>query len=115
VRAYDPVAAVEATRGLIATFSGTPILAAYSSGAPGPTRSACDVWGNKFCESAFDYLDGGVDDPAETDFQYQSCTGAVHCVGMDAAGARRTAELGSTGEQILKTYYPGVTVERRWE
>lgn len=36
--------AVEATRGLVLTYGGAPILAAFSSTAAGPTEDAMNVW-----------------------------------------------------------------------
>ena len=115
IRAYDPVEAVNLTNGEIATYNGNVIVGAYSSGAPGPTLSACDDLGwSGFCESAYDYLDGGINDPEGTIYGYQSCGDANHCAGIDAAGARKMAELGKTYQEILKWYYPGVEIEKKW-
>ena len=115
LRAKDPVAAVVATRGMVAMYNGTPVLSAYSSGAPGPTLNACTLWGGKFCESAYQYLKGGVGDPEGTIYKYTACGGAVHCIGLDAAGARRMAQLGSPAATILTTYYPGTAIQGLWE
>ena len=113
-RASDPVAGVIATRGTVATYSGKAIRSAYSSGAPGPTKDSCDVFGGIFCGSEFDYLRGGVEDPPGTTYTYSSCTSANHCVGIDAAGGRQLAELGSTAAQIILYYYPGTEIEFKW-
>ena len=113
-RAYDPVAYIELTTGQVATYNGEIIVAAYSSGAPGVTLSACDLGWTGFCGAEFDYLDGGVSDPVETEYGYTSCGGANHCVGIDAAGAREMASLGKTYEEILKWYYPGINLEKKW-
>lgn len=113
-RAYDPVEGVELTNGQVATYNGEVIVAAYSSGAPGPTLSACTSWRGMFCESKFDYLDGGVADPEGTTYAYTSCGGANHCVGIDAAGARQMARNGKTYEEILKWYYQGVEIMKKW-
>src|SRR3989344_2467066 len=115
LRAKDPVAAVVATRGMVAMYIGTPVLSAYSSGAPGPTLNACMLWGGKFCEAAYQYLKGGVGDPEGTTYKYTSCGGAVHCIGLDAAGARKMAELGSVAATIVTTYYPGTVGQKVWE
>ncbi|OHA53390.1 MAG: hypothetical protein A2991_00080 [Candidatus Terrybacteria bacterium RIFCSPLOWO2_01_FULL_58_14] len=118
LRAADPVAAVNATRGIVAMFNGKPILAAYSSGAPGPTKSACEALSSAFCNNAdFAYLNGGVNDPADTLYQNGAICGVSgnHCAGMDAAGARRMAELGSSYADILVRYYPGSAPISRWE
>lgn len=115
VRAPDPVAAVLLTRGQVGTYLGVPIRSAYSSGAPGPTLDACDVFGGIFCDAAFDYLRGGISDPVGTTYSYSSCSGAVHCVGIDAAGGRQLAATGSLGSAILKYYYPGISIENIWE
>ena len=112
-RAPDPVAAVVATRGSVAVFNGAPIRAAYSSGAPGPTLDGCVALG--LCGSSFGYLRGGIADPVGTQYQYNNCGGANHCVGIDAAGARRMAATGSVATTILTTYYPGITIEQRWQ
>lgn len=114
LRATDAKVAAEATRGIVAEYQGAPIIAAYSSGAPGPTLSACELWGGKFCDPAFDYLDGGVGDPEGTAYKYAACGGAVHCVGMDTAGARRMITLGADAQAVLETYYPGATLTQKW-
>ena len=105
LRAKDTVVAVLATRGMVASFNSKPILAAYSSGAPGPTKNACLVWGGKFCTADFPYLGGGVDDPPSTVYKNIACSDANHCVGLDADGARQMASIGVNFENILKTYY----------
>ncbi len=114
LRAKNPVQAAIVTRGLVATFNGKPILAAYSSGAAGQTKNACTVWGGKFCEAPFAYLAGGVDDPADTQYK-TSCGGSNHCIGLDAAGSRRMATLGNSAETILKKYYPGIVVSQQYQ
>ncbi len=109
---YAPsiVKAQEETLGLVATFNNKPIRAVYSSGAAGPTKNGCDVF--NLCGSDYQYLKGGINDPAGTEYQYLSCGGANHCVGVDSAGARKMAELGKTFEEILTLYYPGIKIEK---
>jgi hypothetical protein len=118
------VDAVGATRGEIATFNGQPIVAAYSSGAAelqtSGTKSACVVWGNPstgsgqgYCQAGFEYLAGGVKDPAGTEYNYATCSGANHCVGLSGAGTRQFAKIGTKNyQEILKHYYPGITLQK---
>jgi len=118
------VDAVSATRGEIAAFNGQPIVAAYSSGAAelqtSGTKSACVVWGNPstgsgqgYCQAGFEYLAGGVKDPAGTEYNYATCSGANHCVGLSGAGTRQFAKTGAKNyQEILKYYYPGITIQK---
>ncbi len=115
LRARDTVNGAIATRAQIATYNNKPIVAAYSSGAPGLTKNACAVWGGKYCTTDFAYLNGGVDDPVDTIYKNQSCTSANHCVGLDADGARLMAALGSKAEDILKKYYPGIILTQAYK
>lgn len=109
-------AAAEDTRGEIIFFNNEPITAAYSSGASEiqktGTKNACTVWGQKFCESAYSYLNGGAKDPVTAPYNYSSCSSANHCVGLSAAGAREMARQGKTYQEILKNYYLGVEVKK---
>lgn len=109
------VAAVEATTGEAALFNGQPIVAAYSSGAPelatNGTKSACLVWGGNYCQAGYEYLAGGVKDPAGAPYTQTACGGANHCVGVSAAGSRQFARSGAKNHQeILPYYYPGITI-----
>jgi stage II sporulation protein D len=65
------IAAVDATRGLIMTFGGQPIFAAYHSNSGGHTEDSENVWG-----TVYPYL-RGVSDP----------------YALDAPGAQWTASL----------------------
>jgi hypothetical protein len=110
------VSAVQATRGEIVTFGGSPIVAAYSSGAAelktSGTRSACAVWGSGFCQG-FSYLNGGALDPSGTEYKYSTCSGANHCVGLSGAGTRQFAKLGTKNyQEILKYYYLGTIIQK---
>ena len=60
--------AVEQTKGIVATYNGRPIFAAYFASSGGSTEDALAVWG-----SSFPYLKG-VDSPGETDKAYQNTT-----------------------------------------
>ncbi len=111
------VDAVNLTRGEIVSYNNQPIVAAYSSGAAElqstGTKSACLVWGDKYCQAGFEYLAGGVKDPAGTEYNYSSCTGANHCVGLSGAGTRQFAKTGAKNyQEILKYYYPGTAIQK---
>jgi hypothetical protein len=98
------------------TFGGSPIVAAYSSGAAelktSGTRSACAVWGSGFCQG-FSYLNGGALDPSGTEYKYSTCSGANHCVGLSGAGTRQFAKLGTKNyQEILKYYYLGTIIQK---
>jgi hypothetical protein len=109
--------AVSATRGEIAVYNNLPIVAAYSSGAAelqtSGTKSACAVWGSNYCQAGFEYLAGGVKDPVGTEYNYSSCSGANHCVGLSGAGTRQFAKTGTKNyQEILKYYYPGTEIKK---
>ena len=114
--ASDIVSAATATFGEIVTYNGQPTVTAYSSGAPelitSGSKSACSVWGGKYCQSGFEYLAGGVKDPAGTSYGYDSCGSGNHCVGLSGAGTRQLAALGKTYKEILIHYYPGTAIQK---
>jgi peptidoglycan hydrolase-like amidase len=114
--ASDIVTAADATFGEIATYKGASIVTAYSSGAPelltSGSRSACSVWGGKYCQPGYEYLAGGVKDPVGTTYSYDACGGGNHCVGLSGAGTRQLAALGKTYQEILKYYYPGIVIQK---
>jgi len=119
VLAPSIVVAVLATQGEIATYNGNPIVSAYSSGAAelqtSGTKSACSLWGNKYCGTEFSYLSGGAKDPAGTEYSYQSCGGANHCVGLSGAGARAFAKAGTKNyQEILKHYYLEIEIKKAY-
>lgn len=119
VLAPSIVAAVNATTGEIITYNGAPIVSAYSSGASelqaSGTKSACVIWGTKYCGAEFSYLGGGVKDPAGATYDNASCTGANHCVGLSGAGARAFAKAGTKNyQEILKYYYPGTEIKKNY-
>ncbi len=104
-------ASVAATRGEVAVYQGRPMRSVYSSDSGGITKSACVKWGGEFCDSWYDYLDGGVKDPEGT-IHKPDRVAASHGVGMSAIGARKLAELEKTYKEILTHYYRGVVVEK---
>ncbi len=67
----DPavVRAVEETRGLVLTYQGAPIYAAFSSTAAGLTEDAANVWSKDY-----PYLKGGVECPFDLASPYYQWT-----------------------------------------
>lgn len=119
VLAPSIVQAVKDTFGEIITYNGNPIVSAYSSGAAelqiNGTKSACFLWGSKYCEAEFAYLAGGVKDPAGASYDYAACGGANHCVGLSGAGARAFAKAGTKNyQEILKYYYTGTEIKKAY-
>jgi len=114
--APNVVKAVDETRGEIATYNGEPIVAAYSSGADevrtSGTRSACSVWGGKYCQTGYEYLSGGVKDPDNAPYTRATCGSDNHCVGLSAAGSRKLASQGKSYKEILTYYYKGTTINK---
>jgi hypothetical protein len=114
--ASDIVTAVQATYGEIVSYNNQSIVTAYSSGAPElmttGSKSACSVWGGKYCQAGYEYLAGGVKDPAGTTYSYEACGGGNHCVGLSGAGTRQLAAQGKTYKEILTYYYPGTSIQK---
>jgi peptidoglycan hydrolase-like amidase len=110
------VQSVNETRGEIITYNSQPIVSAYSSGAvevfQTGTRSACSVWGGKFCQTGYEYLSGGVKDPEGAPYTRTTCGADNHCVGMSAAGGRRFVALGKSYKEILTYYYKGTSINK---
>jgi peptidoglycan hydrolase-like amidase len=111
MRAAQITSANKATKGQIIKFNGKTIVAAYSSDSGGITKSGCDVLSKNYCTSDFDYLDGGVKDPANTKHD-QAKISASHGAGMSAVGASQMASEGSGWQEIIKYYYPGVNMNK---
>lgn len=107
------VKAVQDTTGMIMTYNGKIARAVYSSDSGGMTVSACIKWGGEFCGADYGYLAGGVNDPDGTVHDAAKIT-ASHGVGMSCIGARKLAENGYTYDQILKYYYLGIKVEKKY-
>lgn len=116
ILAPDIVRAVNETQGEIITYNGQPIVAAYSSGAPeiytSGTRSACSVWGGKYCQTGYEYLSGGIKDPAGAPYTRAACGADNHCAGMSAAGARQLIKNGKDYKEVLMYYYKGTKIEK---
>jgi hypothetical protein len=113
MRAAQVSSANKATKGQIIKFNGKTIVAAYSSDSGGVTKSGCDVLSKNYCASDFDYLDGGVKDPANTKHD-QAKISASHGAGMSAVGASQMASEGSGWQDIIKYYYLGVSITKSY-
>lgn len=97
-----------ATSGEVVTYNNYPIIAAYSSGTDGRTRSAKEAG---WADTA--YLKS-VDDPYGVISDWATRAGN-HMVGLSAKGARGYAADGAKDYQwILKHYYTEVTIEKRY-
>ncbi|NQV12577.1 hypothetical protein HQ524_04395 [Candidatus Uhrbacteria bacterium] len=102
-RRPNVVKAVEDTAGQTIQYDGETIIAAYFSRSDGRTRSWKSVWGREvpYAQS--------VSVPCEV--------GRVkwgHGVGLSAGGALCMADDGSTYDEILKYFYTGVELIKRW-
>ncbi len=102
-RAPDVVAAVKATRGKIVTYQGQPVITPYFSSSDGRTRSWSEVWSGDY-----PWLQS-VSDPCCTTHALLG-----HGVGMSGDGAMYFADKGWGYKKILKYYYTGVEVEKRY-
>mgnify|MGYP001559735258 FL=1 len=97
------VAGVEATRGEIVTYGQETAVTAYFSRSNGRTRDWSEVW------------NGVV--PYSVSVVVPCDEGKVmwgHGVGMSASGAICLAKEGKSYEEILKYFYTGVEIERKW-
>lgn len=117
-RAPNIVKAVEETKGIIITYppageagADKPIRGVYSSDSGGITKDACVIWRGIFCEKQYDYLRGGVKDPAGTKHD-NTAIKASHGVGISAVGARELANQDRDFKDILKYYYQGIEIEK---
>jgi hypothetical protein len=110
-RAPNIVKAMEETESIIVTYADKPIRGVYSSDSGGITKDACVIWRGIFCEKQYDYLRGGIKDPAGTTHDLEAVR-ASHGVGISAVGARELAEIGKNYEEILKYYYLGIEIEK---
>lgn len=104
LRTPNLTAAVEATRGRIVTYQGATAITPYFSRSDGRTRTWSEVWGGSvpWCV--------GVTVPADA-----GKTLWGHGVGMSASGALAMANDGQTYLEILKYFYTGIDVGKKWE
>jgi hypothetical protein len=96
--------AVDATKGVVATYDNKVIVAAYFSHSDGRTRSFAEVWGNDV-----PYL---ISKPTP---YTEGMEMFGHGVGIDAYDAKARAKNdGWTYDQLLKYYYTGIQLEKIW-
>jgi hypothetical protein len=97
-------AAVDATRGMIVTYEGTPVVTPYYSSSDGRTRAWTEVWGG----AAKPWL---VSVPAPYDLAaHRPLNG--HGVGLSAWDAIGMANAGQGYAAILKHYYTGTDLKK---
>ncbi len=100
INAEDPrtTAAVEATRGVIMTYAGRPIFAAYHSDSGGATESSEHVWGQPY-----PYLRGVVD-PFGAGAPGREWLSRIDLAGLEARLARAGRPLaGILGIEVSST------------
>lgn len=95
--------AVEATRGRIVTYEGQTAITPYFSRSDGRTRSWNEVWYGDVPWAV------GVSVPCD-----EGKTLWGHGVGMSASGALCMANQGQTWDQILKHFYTGIDLDKKW-
>lgn len=103
VRRPSVVKAVDDTAGITIQYAGETIVAAYYSRSDGRTRDWSEVWRREVPYAK------SVVVPCEV-----GKTMWGHGVGMSAGGALCMAEDGATFDEILKYFYTGVDLVRRW-
>jgi hypothetical protein len=95
---------VEATRGRIVTYNGETAITAYFSRSDGRTRDWSEVWGGSVPWSK------GVPVPCD-----EGKTLWGHGVGMSASGALCMANNGDSWDYILKYFYTGIELNKKWQ
>ncbi len=95
--------AVQATEGIIVTYDGNTAITPYFSRSDGRTRDWSEVWYGdvEWLKSVAVPCDKGK-------------TLWGHGVGMSASGALCMAEDGDQFEDILKYFYQGIDLTKRW-
>ncbi len=109
-------AAVDATAGLVATYSGKVVKTPYFTSSSGRTRTAAEArWSTTdfvFTKSVSDPWSCGLNSSAiDTDF---SCPeqAAGHGVGVSGKGAAGLAQEGKTYTEIIDYFFDGLEVEK---
>lgn len=95
--------AVNATKGMIMVYDGTPIEAVYHASSGSKTLDSEDVWGGKV-----EYLRSVKSPDGE---EAISVSGMGHRVGMSQHGANLLAKEGKNYIEILKYYYNGISFD----
>ncbi len=96
--------AIAATRGLIVTYQGGTAITSYFSRSDGRTRDWSDVW--------FGNVAWAKSVPVPCDV---GKTLWGHGVGMSASGALCMANDGQLFDSILKHFYTGIDITKKWE
>lgn len=96
--------AVEATRGQVVTYHGDTAITAYFSRSDGRTRDWSEVWGGDVPWSK------GVSVPCDA-----GKTLWGHGVGLSASGALCMANNGDSWDYILKYFYTGIDLNKKWK
>ncbi len=103
-RAPKITEAVEATRGLVVTYEGDLAVTPYFSRSDGRTRDWNEVWSGSVPWAK------SVEVPCD-----KGKTLWGHGVGLSASGAICFANEGMTGEQILKHFFTGIELTKKWK
>jgi len=103
-RTPNLTAAVDATRGRVVTYQGATAITPYFSRSDGRTRSWSEVW--------YGTVAWAVSVPVPCD---EGKTLWGHGVGMSASGALCMANQGQTYDEILRYFYTGIDVAKKWE
>ncbi len=105
MRTPNLVKAVDDTKGEMVTYDGFLVKTPYFSSTDGiATKSAEEVWG----WTDTPYL-VSVPDNLCKEKQFKG-----HGVGLSGCGAEEAAKLGKTYKEILKYYYTGVEIEKKY-
>ena len=104
LRTPNLTAAVDATRGRIVTYQGETAITPYFSRSDGRTRSWSEVW--------YGSVAWAVSVPVPCD---EGKTLWGHGVGMSASGALCMANQGQMYDEILRYFYTGIDVAKKWE
>ncbi|MFH1711873.1 MAG: SpoIID/LytB domain-containing protein [Patescibacteria group bacterium] len=102
-RAANSVQAVVETNGVIAMYQDEIAITPYYARSDGRTRDWSDVWAGNvaWCKSVAVPCDQGN-------------TQWGHGIGMPQTGAKCMADNGNSWEEIIKYFYTGVELKRRW-
>lgn len=98
------VQAVEATAGKVITYAGEVIMAPYFTQSDGRTRNWSDVWNGSRPWAV------SVEVPCDAGKRMLG-----HGIGMSGQAGICMANQGMTAEEILKHFYTGVDIEKRWK
>ncbi|HBD05150.1 TPA: hypothetical protein DCZ32_01690 [Candidatus Uhrbacteria bacterium] len=96
--------AVDETRGMVVTFNNETAITPYFSRSDGRTRDWSEVW-----YGSVEWLKS-VQVPCDV-----GRTLWGHGVGLSASGALCMANEGKTFQEILKHFYKGIEVQKRWQ